>query len=42
MSFGAQSEQTASGASIAYAAVLDGAAVIALIAALILIMRRRR
>ena len=42
MSFGAQSGQTASGASIAYAAVLDGAAVIALIAALILIMRRRR
>lgn len=42
MSFGAQSEQAASGASIAYAAVLDGAAVIALIAALILIMRRRR
>ncbi len=42
MNFGAQSEQASTGASIAYAAVLDGAAVIALIAALILIMRRRR
>ena len=42
MNFGAQSEQAASGTSIAYAAVLDGAAVIALIAALILITRRRR
>ena len=42
MSFGAQSEQAVTGAPIAYAAVLDGAAVIALIAALILITRRRR
>ena len=42
MNFGAQSESPTTGASIAYAAVLDGAAVIALIAALILIMRRRR
>ena len=42
MNFGAQSEQAAAGASITYAAILDGAAVIALIAALILIMRRRR
>lgn len=42
MSFGAQSEQAVTGAPIAYAAALDGAAVIALIAALILITRRRR
>lgn len=42
MSFGAQSEQAVTGAPTAYAAVLDGAAVIALIAALILITRRRR
>ena len=42
MNFGVQGESTATGTSIAYAAVLDGAAVIALIAALILIMRRRR
>ena len=42
MSFGAQGEQAAAGTSIAYAAVLDGVAVIALIAALILITRRRR
>ena len=42
MSFGAQGEQAAAGTSIAYATILDGAAVIALIAALILITRRRR
>ena len=42
MSFGARSESAAAGASIAQAAILDGAAVIALIAALILITRRRR
>ncbi len=42
MSFGARSESAATGASIAQAAILDGAAVIALIAALILITRRRR
>ena len=42
MSFGAWSESAATGASIAQAAILDGAAVIALIAALILITRRRR
>ena len=42
MSFGARSESTATGVSIAQAAILDGAAVIALIAALILITRRRR
>ena len=42
MSFGAQSEQAVTGAPIAYAATLDGAAVVALIAALILITRRRR
>ena len=42
MNFGAQSESPTTGTSIAYAAILDGAAVIALIAALIFIMRRRR
>ena len=42
MNFGAQSEQAVTGAPVAYAAVLDGVAVIALIAALILITRRRR
>ena len=42
MSFGARSESAATGASIAQAAILDGAAVVALIAALILITRRRR
>ncbi len=42
MNFGAQNESTTTGASIAYAAILDGAAVIALIAALIFITRRRR
>ena len=42
MSFGARSESAATGASIAQAAILDGAAVIALIAALVLITRRRR
>ena len=42
MSFGAQSEQAVTGAPIAYAATLDGAAVVALITALILITRRRR
>ena len=42
MSFGAQSEQAVTGAPIAYAAILDGVAVAALIAALILITRRRR
>ena len=42
MSFGASSGSTQTSSSIAYAAILDGAAAIALIAALILITRRKR
>ena len=42
MSFGARSESAVTGASITQAAILDGAAGIALFAALIFVTRRGR